>query len=875
MVPIHRYIEAHAAEQPEAIAVTFADQPLSYNELNWRANQLAHWLIEAGVGAEVPVAVCLKASPEIAVTLLAILKAGGVYLPLDPTDPLERIATMLKDSDPRVILTQSYLLQNLPALGDTQLFCVERDWGSIQSCSKANPDSEIDSEQTAYLVYTSGTTGKPKGVMASHRNLVHYILSAHDRYNFNTQDIMPALARFTFSISLFELLSPLVAGGRLLLLERDHILNFKHMAAVLDRITVIHASPSWWRRLLAYMAANHLDNDGFAQLRHASSGGDSVPGDLLETMKGVFPNAEIFVIYGCTEISCMGCTYPALRSHTITEAWLGKPFGRVTVRLFDPDQRAVSDGVEGEVYIAGPGVTKGYLNLSTLTQEKFVAVDGQRFYRTGDLGRFENGDLQMLGRVDFQIQLRGIRIEPSEIEIQLRLAPGVRDAVVVARELGASEKSLIAYVVLEQKEQEIESIRRFLKPKLPDYMLPAAFVILDAIPVNSNQKVDRQALPAPTSENLAKLKTVVPPRDAWETQLIEIWENTLGVHPIGIRNTFFELGGDSLQGVYILMQIEERWNQNLPISILVEANSIEALAAVIRDREDNHAPGKGNFSNNVVPLRSGGERPPLFCLQGVILYHALAQHVDADQPVYAVFLPEEVELIKTRMYDPVNSVLATIPQMAASYLRAIRSVQPEGPYYLAGSSFAGLIAFEMAHELQAAGEEVALVAMFDSMMIRKIPLSRRLRCHWQLLREQGVSYLRKKVRHRMEEIYRILTLPAEKRHGQVRSAPADSSGVTIEAQQDILDEVSVRAARSYTPRPYSGKLVLFRATDQTFFSEDVPDLGWAPFAAGAFEVYDVPGNHMGILRAPSVSLLVRLLQSHLGENPKDVVVRRK
>ncbi len=277
-VPIHRYVEIHADQQPGAIALIFKKQQLSYEEVNLRANHLAHYLINAGVGAEVRVAMCLKASLEVAVSLLAILKAGGVYVPLDPADPVERIANILEDNQPRVILTESSLIQNLPPNVATRLFCFDRDWEKAQSFPEHNPGLEINLEQTAYLVYTSGTTGKPKGVMASHRNLIQYILSAQERYGFNAQDIMPAIARFTFSISLFELLSPLVAGGRLLLLERDQILNFKQMAQILEQVTVLHASPSWWRKLFAYVLAHHLGENAFQNLRHVSSGGDTVTG---------------------------------------------------------------------------------------------------------------------------------------------------------------------------------------------------------------------------------------------------------------------------------------------------------------------------------------------------------------------------------------------------------------------------------------------------------------------------------------------------------------------------------------------------------------------------------------------------------------------
>ena len=580
-------------------------------------------------------------------------------------------------------------------------------------------------------------------------------------------------------------------------------------------------------------------------------------------MKGLFPQAEIFVIYGCTEISCMGFTHLVPRDCPITKTWLGKPFRHVQVRLFDQSQRQVNDGLEGEIYLAGPGVTKGYLNLPTLTAEKFVVIEGERFYRTGDLGRLEHGNLEIRGRIDFQIQLRGIRIEPGEIEAELRKFPGVRDAVVVARELGHSEKSLIAYLVFGPNEQEdIESIRTFLKGRLPQYMIPAAFVVLDAMPVNSNQKVDRRALPAPDSERLARTKPVIPPRNEGEKQLVEILENTLGIHPIGVESSFFELGVDSLQAVQILLLIEERWQKVLPITILLEAKSIGALAESICDSGAKSDEKGAKSFGNVVPLRSGSGQPFLFCLQGVWRYQEMVHFLDTDQTVYAVFLEEEVELIKTGQYDPGNSVFSSIPRLAARYLQAIRSVQPDGPYYLAGFSFGGLIAFEMAQQLQAAGAEVALVAMFDSMMMRKIPLRRRLQCHWNLFLEQGFNYLTRKVRCRIDKVMGKTVPLSEPPSSDIPPSGGGILPIDLAAREDFLDEVSERAARSYEPGRYSGKLILFRAVDQSFFGETSPDLGWTPFARD-LEIHHVPGNHMGIMKGPSASILARHIQTHL------------
>ena len=860
-IPIYQSIEGHAIQQPDAIALTFKKQRLTYLELNLRANQLAHYLNSVGVGAEVRVAVCLQPSLEIAISLLGILKAGGVYVPLDPTYPADRLTVILADTQPHVLLTQSHLLPNLPELAE-YTFCFDQDWQTIQHLPTHNPENEIYPDQTAYVIYTSGTTGQPKGVMTSHSNLVNYISVAQERFGFDRHDTMPAIARFTFSITMFELLLPLFIGGTLVILEREHILDCKRMIQTLEQVTVVHMSPSLMRNLLAYIKDNNLDIQKFHGLRHVSSGGDMVPAELLETMKDVFENAEIHVIYGCSEVSCMGCSYPVVRDQVITNR-VGKPFNNVSVRLYDSGQNLVPVGITGEIYISGAGVTKGYLNRQDLTQENFVTINGQRFYRTGDLGRLHaDGNLEILGRADFQIKLRGIRIELGEIESTLRQSPGVREGVVVAGKLGSSEKSLVAYVVLDQSQNPtIMDIRRFLQTKLPDYMVPAAFVVLEAMPLNLNQKVDRRALPLPTSENLAGFEMFVPPRDEWEQQLTRIWEEVLGIQPIGIKNNFFELGGDSLLAVQILTQIERQFGRSLPITLLLYAPTVEDLAKVLRNTEEEV------ILSDLVPLQSSGTKPPLFCIYGILLYRELADHLDSEQPVYGVYVQEEVDLIKMGKVDQQNPVFTSIPNIAARYLRAVRTIQPHGPYYLAGESFGGIVAFEMAQQLQAAGEETALVALFDSWVpnsLAQLPLAQRLNLHWQLLLKRGLSYPLEKMHNRAQLLQRKLSASLNKVYQRLLPAAASASQLLTAEIDDLRTEVCAQLSRLYFPKPYSGKVVLFRAMDRNAFEvHGNGDLGWKPLTAGSLQIFDIPGDHLGILKDPNVRVLAERLKLYL------------
>lgn len=870
-VPLHHHIEHHAIQQPNAIAVVCQTTSLTYADLNRRANQLAHYLNQMGIGPETRVAVCLKPSLDIVTCLLGIWKAGGVYVPLDPTHPTERLATILDDIQPHVLLTQSSLAPHLPkAVFDRsvipQVFYCDQDWSTIAHLPQVNLTHNLDLHQTAYVVYTSGTTGKPKGVMASHRNLIHYILVAQKQFGFNQQDIMPAIARFTFSITFFELLSPLVAGGQLVLLEREHILDFPRLIQTLSQVTAVHASPSLLRQLTAYMQETGIDAQIFQGLRHVSSGGDIVSADLLETLKEVFPSAELHVMYGCSEVSCMGCTYPVPRDQPMTKSQVGRPFPNVSIRLLDPHQQLVPIGVVGEIYMGGAGVTKGYLHQPELTQEKFVPIADQQFYRTGDLGRFDgDGNLEILGRSDFQIQLRGIRIELGEVEMALRQVPGIRESVVVGHNLGNSEQRLLAYVVLDPNyPPTVPQIRHLLSTKLPDYMIPTAFVGLESLPVNLNQKVDRRALPLPTAENLLGLTTIVPARHAYEQHLIDIWEKVLGLQPIGIENNFFDLGGNSLLAVQMLTQVETFFGQRLPITTLLQASTIADLANILQSPMsqpiDNQTP-----DCDLVLLRSGGDHPPLFCIYGILLYRDLVHQLQPDRPIYGVYLQEEIDLLKPGNLNHRNSVFASVPAIAAGYLAAIRTVQPHGPYHLVGESFGGVVAFEMAHQLRAAGEDVAFVALLDAQAPShqaNLSIQRRLNLHWQFFHQQGLSYICEKMKPHLQALRKQLVHYLK---GNAFNSSVQHLVQPIERtmQEDVRAAARQRASQGYSPQPYSGSVLLFRAIERSAFEPDDYSLGWDSLALGDFQIIDIPGDHLSILQDPQVQVLADHLQQHL------------
>jgi amino acid adenylation domain-containing protein len=583
-------IERHAVTSSDAVAVRHRDAAITYAVLDARANQLAATLASHGVGAESRVVVCLAPGVNVVVALLAVLKAGAVYVPLDPAYPPAYLRTILDDVAPALVLTERrfQVAVDLPGIPSLAL-----DEPIASRDGEAEPARASSPERTAYVFYTSGTTGKPKGVMASYANLESYVTSARERYELTAADVVPALARFTFSISLFELLPILTAGGTLLLLDRETVLDPVALADTLRGVTFFHAGPSLMRLLLEHVSRHVPDPHAFANVRHASSGGDMVPADLLEAMKATFRFAEVFVIYGCTEVSCMGCTYPVTRDRKLARSYVGRPFAGTSVRVLDAHLARLPAGTVGEICFSGNGVVKGYLNRPELTAERFVDVEGRRYYRTGDLGRVsDEGFIEILGRSDFQAKVRGMRVELAEVEHHLRRAPGVKNGVVTTKDAPDGEKVLVAYVVLDQangvsrdaRTVTAATIRRHLVEHLPEHMVPAMYLELAELPLNHNMKVDRRALPAPGAVSRAPdAPQLREPESSTEKALASLFRRILGVEDVGLDDNFFELGGHSLLAVRLIAEVSTELGVTLG-GLEVLRETLEVLARSCDDR---------------------------------------------------------------------------------------------------------------------------------------------------------------------------------------------------------------------------------------------------------------------------------------------------
>ena len=881
-------VERRAAERPDARAVRLNERSFSYRELNTLANRVARWLEARGVRGEGAagagnVGVCMEPCPEFVASMLGVMKAGATHVPLDPGYPVERLAVIAEDIQPVLVLTQRALAAKVGGIF-SNVVCIEDLADELAALPGDDLARAVSPDQTAYIVYTSGTTGKPKGVLITHANLAHYVAVARDAYGYGAADVIPAIARYTFSITFFELLCPLTSGAELVLLERSHVLDMQRMMATLAEITCIHASPSLWRKMIAHIDEQRVDTGRFDRLRHVSSGGDMVPPDVIEAMKRIFRNAEVFVIYGCSEISCMGCTYPVPRDRTITSTRVGKPFPGMTLRLLDPAGHLVPPGVVGEVCFGGAGLAKGYLHAPELTDKKFTPFGDERLYHTGDLGRVDGeGNLQLVGRSDFQIKLRGIRIEPAEIEATLRSLPGVRDAVVVAPIMPDGEKRLVAYVVPDQAAPPTtRALQDFLKGKLPDYMVPSSFVLLDALPVNINLKVDRLALSKRTEIPLSTATPSDPPRTGLERKLVQIWEQVLHVKGVGIRDAFFDIGGDSLRSVALMSAIDHELGVVLPVSTLLTDPTVERLAALLERDSADESP-----ASSLVCLRRGDEtRPPIFFVHDgdgeTMPYRNLALRLDRRHTVYGIH-PKS-----TRLHPMLHTRLQ---EMVDYYIEQIRSVQPSGPYLVSGLCIGGFLAFEIGRTLARQGQLVGPITLIDVAHVTTPPRSvaaRRLGSLGQAFQDLPSASILERGRAIVKTAARrarnVLEYEATSRYQRNKTEwklkllrHCLDHGLPVPR---FLGNVSVDATlrfaeREYVvPPPYQGEVLLFRATSHDHSLDGVvndtpyiqifqdPMLGWSDKVAD-LETFDVTAGHSSMLREPHVQQIAVTMQRHI------------
>jgi len=585
-LPLQHFIEEQAALRPEAIAVMFENEQLNYRQLNKRANELAHYLRHAGIGAEAVVGILMERSSELVIALLATLKAGGAYLPLDPSYPSERLSFMLADGGVSVLLTQQRLVTSLSLPPLKRVLCVDSEWEEcVAGFSEQNPEVNVGPENLAYVIYTSGSTGQPKGAMNTQRALVNRLLWMQEAYGLGPEDVVLQKTPYSFDVSVWEFFWPLMVGAQVVVARPGGHQDSGYLCELIKKagVTTLHFVPS--------MLAVFVEEESVRQcesLRLVISSGEALSEELSERFyERLGEQVKLHNLYGPTEAAIDVSAWQCERGSRRGSVPIGRPIANLTLYILDEGLRAVPVGVAGELYIGGVGLGRGYWGGPELTAERFIphpySVEaGARLYRTGDVARYAaDGAIEYLGRVDYQVKVRGFRIELGEVEAALRGHAGVCEAVVVARaeESGAR---LVAYVVA-SGEEVISSaeLRRYVGERLPEYMVPAVIVELEELPLLPNGKLNRRALPATDENGLGAKRSYAPPRTPVERQLVEMWQELLGVETVGIDDHFFELGGHSLMLTQLASRIRKEFQVNIPLRVLFDAPTIIAMADAI------------------------------------------------------------------------------------------------------------------------------------------------------------------------------------------------------------------------------------------------------------------------------------------------------
>jgi amino acid adenylation domain-containing protein len=929
----HQLFEAQVERTPNAFAVSFETVSLTYRELNIQANQLAHHLQQLGVVPDMLVGICVERSISMIVGLLGILKAGGAYLPIDSSLPQERLNFMLEDAKMSVLLTQKKLLKHFDDFSKP-ISCID-DCEIIKQQSQQNPTSCVRLNNLAYVIYTSGSTGKPKGVLIEQRGLLNLAKSTTKVFNLHPNNRVLQFASLSFDASIFEIIMALAAGATLYLASKESLLPGQPLLELLRGNAITHVT-------LPPAVLAVLPTDELPALQTIICAGESCSQEIIKRWWN--SKRRFFNAYGPTEATVWS-TIAEIRNFDETLT-IGRPIANTQIYILDKHLQPVAVGITGELYIGGEGVARGYLNLPELTAERFIAnpfndknkaaiekIDTDKLalitsensfsllptpysplpiFKTGDLGRYQpNGNIEFLGRIDNQVKIRGFRIELSEIETVLSQHETVQKTIVIAKENQTGDKYLVAYIVPNVETRSLKAfpfaqrarkgkgnfaspnfasvLREFLKGKLPEYMIPKAFAVLDSLPLTANGKVDLSAMAAATpygsiaaldiSANKAD-KAYIAPRTLTELTLAKIWAEVLNLEPVGIDDNFFDLGGDSLLSVRLLEQIHQQFKRDLPLSALFLNPTIESLASSLSSSKDSlpWCP--------LVPIQIAGTNPPFFCVHpifGVVFpYYELAQHLGKNQPFYGL--------------QPIGldggTPLTRIEDMAAHYIEALRQVQPKGPYFLGGWSFGGLIAFEMAQQLEKSGEEVALLAVLDAAapiksnlpslnQSFKVLLTIVIPSIWSFLFDYLyviIAFVNSRIKDLTSRFPRFSKLDKimQMLEANILSSfifKENATTIISESRLRILSELAIRpmlrvfyannqAVRNYIPQVYPKQITLFR-TIQSNITEEDASMGWNQLTNKKTEINIIPGNHLTMLRKPYVQVLAAKLKASI------------
>jgi len=871
--------EQQAERTPEAIAVEYLEQRLTYAELNQQANQLAHYLQELGVGPEVQVGICVERSLELVVSLLAVLKAGGAYLPLDFRYPKERLQWMLEDMRPTVLVTQSKLETFLP-LVTGKVIKLDNEWEKICSRSGLKPRCEVSGDNLAYTLYTSGSTGRPKASGIRHSSVTALVQWAREAFTAEELNGMLASTSICFDLSVYEIFSPLSWGGKVIL--PGSVLELATMSAR-DQVKVVNTCPSIMQEILRIQ--------GLPQsVSTVNLAGEALTMPLVQQLYGIPSVKRVLNLYGPTEDTTYS-TYIWIKKEEAGEkatVSIGKPITNTQMYVLDSRMELVPVGVAGELYIGGAGLARGYINRPELTAERFVPnpfarakiTDGERLYRTGDFVRWlPDGNLEFMGRLDDQVKIRGQRIELGEIEAVLQQHPAVAQAAVIARGEQQTERRLIGYVVRNGNSLEGggSALREYLRSRLPEYMVPKVMMELESLPLTPNGKLDRRALARIVPKEQRDDKPYVAPRTPEEEALAKIWAELLQVEQVGIHDNFFELGGHSLLAMQQISRVKKALAVELAVRELFETRTLEGLAGRIEQKRVDalaNAQERRQASSIVVGIQPHGSSTPFFCVHPVggqvTCYMELARQLGPEQPFYGLQSPPENEVIGTTM---------TVEEMARLYCQGVLQVQSEGPYLLGGWSMGGWVAFEMARQLKLSGREVALVALFDSYPLRKIGGSTNGNREHKLsvLASFALDLARSLGKEWAVKAQEFMQLNPQQQWASLLERVVHDGFLPRDGAEAVLEGLlrmftrNFTALDSYAAVPQHELPTLLFQAAESYGTPGYLVEQWRGLTQQSLEAHEIPGTHYTLLRTPHVSVVADVLKRRITQISESLV----
>ncbi len=859
-VCVHQLLEAQVKRNPHAVAIIHNSRQVTYGELNRAANAVARHLRSLGIGPDAMVGICAERSVEMIVCLLAVLKAGGCYVPLDPGLPSERLKFILQDMQPLALLCSRKtmpMFQKAPAT----LLAIEELEEITALQRKDDPHYPVNPEHLAYMLYTSGSTGQPKGVLVSHDALVNYLCWCATAYPFEPGCGSPLHTSIGFDLTVTSLFPPLLAGTSVTLAAED--LGTNGLASLLrsQEFGLVKLTPSHLEGLRDALSLNEVG----IRTRAFVIGGEALFGEALSFYRKQNPAIKLINEYGPTEATVGCCVYDVPPGDPPSGAIpIGRPISNVTLYALDRNLQPAPIGVPGELYIGGRGLARGYHRRPELTAERFIAdpfseTPGARLYKTGDLVRYRpDGNLQFLGRLDNQVKVRGFRIELHEIEAALLEHVGVRDVSVSACGSSANRR-LAAYIATDSTPAPLEAdLRSFLKRKLPAYMLPSSYVFMRSLPMTTNGKVDRAALELLETKQEASSEADHAARDAVESRLLAIWEDILQISPIGRHDDFFDLGGQSLAAARLMARIAKEFNQTLTLSALFEAPTVDQLADVVKGR-------KRRVDPRISPIQPHGSLPPFFCVGAGPLFRALTHHLGPEQPFLGLDVAD---------YHALPSPFR-LEDLAAYFVSAVLEAYPAGPYFLGGWSDSGIVAYEVAQQLRRKGAHVGLLALFDSeneafentlslrhpLRARADYLGQWLRINWGLLRNSGRTQAVQRVRAGLA--FRRQWL--KERFWSIRHPAHKTPSTSPDTERQNDEFLLRRAVIEYRPQPYDGNVVLFQRSARPKGMFYDAQYGWGGLSS-QLGIVEIPGDHRDVFLEPGVRILAAKLGASLADS---------